>query len=226
MSLVLGKVYQRAQEAGKSAAARGHLVKTADAVMSASGTSPRPARYMYVRRPAAATLRAVKICLFFTSAVSAGRPPAPRVPFDIVCIAAQAGTKLEGAGGVLDVASQTMVVGATCSTAEPCWAAAAGTLDVDETGAVPTWHGIDVGMHAGVRRAVEAALPAAGLAIFDARFPAPACDVDGSGGGGDSDEEGGTCEARQVAPPLPPALPHPAVLAVQAGLTTGCCSSF
>ena len=74
MQLVIGKVYQRAQEAGESAAVGGHLVKTADAVMSISGTSPRPARYMCVRRSAAATSRPVKICLLFTSAVSAGRP--------------------------------------------------------------------------------------------------------------------------------------------------------
>ena len=48
-----------------------------------------------------------------------------------------------------------------------------GTLDVAETGAVTTWHGLDVGVHAGVRRAVEAALTAAWLAIFDARLPNP-----------------------------------------------------
>ena len=90
---------------------------------------------------------------------------------------------------------------------------------------MPTWHFLDVGVHAGMRWALEAALPAAGLAIFDARFPAPTCDVDGSEEVGvSSDEEGGTCEAQQVA--TPPRRRHPAVLAVRAGLPTGCCSSF
>jgi hypothetical protein len=96
--------------------------------MSASGTSPRTARYMCVRRPAAATLRALKICFLLSSAVSAVRPRAPKVSFKAVCTAAQAGAQLENAEGVLDVASQSMVVGATCSTAEPCWATAGTEL--------------------------------------------------------------------------------------------------